>query len=556
VLFCNESTHSDAWIAGAQDELIVLLQSVFGGFDLQYRRVSGCLDKLAILDSIACIERDQLPRARCYAKFCDFWRHRELFHKGDDDDDDNDGGCHAPDTAPHAEKHRESRVCHTLQQWSAIGIDKLYSAYDAFDAGNFTNATSLACVAELVLRLVTERLPPTFDDGASYRHRVFPAKLAAFDMLGLNNDTNDLIVGTRTVRSFRRAPDAAGKNHTLIATYIVARVLQRSIDEADAEQQLGGTTQLLWPLAGVIAPFDRTGLPPKSVCSVNGAASNLGANDSAALLPNISVLHDFAAVSDEFKRCSSFPDHRLRRYDSLLPGGCCSTVVLMTDIDDHANGTRIEPRRESLGYVAHYQSKLVFEDVNASSADPLIEKFLIARVAAPDLCNDVASVSMPDVPPSTGNSSFNSTSFGGRVALAGTVGSSTHWRAPREGLPITLPPGESRCVGGEKPGAVCSMQSECGKGRTCKVKPGAAAPITAYCYDRFGWQEDEPCVFDGELTECPYGYCYGAADGHEGGAYPLLYYYQSCYDPLTNDADECDEEMVNWFKYPALDSIQ
>jgi hypothetical protein len=569
VLFCNESTHSQAWIAGAQDEFIVLLQLVYGGFDVKTQHVPGRFDKLAILDSTACIERDQLPSARCYAKYCDFWRHRELFQKTFyDDDDDNGsgvGGCPAPDAVPHAEKHRDSRVCRTLQQWAAIGLDKLYSAYDAYDAGNYTNATSFACVAELVLRLVVDRLPPSFDDGASYRHVVFPAKLAAFNMLGIGNssDTNDLIVGTRTVRSFRRDAGSSNSNHTLIATYIVARVLERSVDEADTERQLGGITELLWPVAGFLASFDKTGLSPKTICSINGVQSNLGSNDSAALLPNLDVHHDVGAVSDDFLRCSSFPGSRTRRYDNLLPSSCCSTIVLMTDIDDRATGKRVEPRRESLGYIAHYRSSLVFENTNASSVDPLIEKFLVARVAAPDLCNDVASVSSLDVPPppsnsSTNSSSFNTTSFGDRVSLV----SGNHWRPPREGLPITLPPGESRCIGGEKAGTVCSMQSECGKGRTCKAKPGTH-PSASYCYDRFGWQESEPCVFEGELTECPYGYCYGAADGHDGGVYPLLYQYGQCFDPNndsleenTDDLDECSEEVLKWYEHPALDSIQ
>ena len=90
VLFCNQAQTADAWIAGAQDEMIIMLQALFGGFDLAGNRIGGCFDKTSILDALVCIDRDDFPRARCYAKFCDFWRHAELFEKFNDDDDDDD----------------------------------------------------------------------------------------------------------------------------------------------------------------------------------------------------------------------------------------------------------------------------------------------------------------------------------------------------------------------------------------------------------------------------------------------------------------------------------
>jgi len=308
VLLCDETAHAAAWIKGAQDEFIVVLESIFGGFSLAGDRIGGCFDKTTILNSLVCLDRDDFPTARCYAKFCDFWRHTELFEKSDDDDDDD--GCAAPSTHTHEQHHKQQRVCRTLQAWAAIGIEKLYSAFDAFDGGKFANATSFACVAEKLLRLVTSRLPPVFDDGASYRHQVLPAKLAAFDLLAGQTGTNstgngtttDLLVGTRTVRSFRRAADApAGQNHSLIATYVVARVLERSVDEVTTEKAQGGVTELLWPVSGSLASFDKTSLPSQTLCAVADQMTNLQAFDASRALPCLGPL-DFAAVADEFAR--------------------------------------------------------------------------------------------------------------------------------------------------------------------------------------------------------------------------------------------------------------
>jgi hypothetical protein len=559
VLLCNEAQHSTAWIDGALDEMIVMLEAFFGGFSVDGVRIGGCFGQTTILDSLVCLDRFDFPAARCYAKFCDFWRHVELFEKFDDDDDGGAGpGCQAPLQREHEDKHKKQRICRTIQQWAAIGVEKLFDALDAFDDGRYSNATSLACAAEKLLRLVTARLPPLFDDGSSYRHQVFPAALAAFDILGSGNstnnntDTNDLVIGTRTVRSFRRAAGASG-NHVLIATYIAARVLERSPDEIDTEKAQHGITQLLWPVSGAIAPFDKTSLPPQSLCAQADQTTNLVQFDSTRALPCLGPL-DFAAVADEFSRCRSFPSQRIRRYDDLSPAGCCSTIVLMANIEDKGNGTRFEPRHESLGYVAHFDSSCTFEGLTANgtnSTNPLIEVELVARVAANDLCLDVVSVAMPDVAPSNttnDNTTTNATTLADGEAVRG-------WRAPREGIPITLAPGDSVCVGGERAGAQCSVESECGGGRTCRIKPGTKQ---AFCYDRYAWSESEPCIHAGDLTECPYGYCYGAADGHDGGAYPLLYAYRqdNCERQRPGPYEFCTPAVRNWFLHPNLDSVQ
>jgi len=174
----------------------------------------------------------------------------------------------------------------------------------------------------------------------------------------------------------------------------------------------------------------------------------------------------------------------------------------------------------------------------------------------------VATTTMDQfTPPTTDNSTMDNNttttpSSNGTITTSniGAAVTNTWWRPPRDGLPMTLAPGESRCVGGERAGDVCSLASECGAGRTCRVKPGSDA---AYCYDTFAWAESEPCIYAGKLTECPYGYCYGAADGHDGGTYPLLHVFRSKRCDAENAViADCPDEVMNWFDHPTIDSIQ
>jgi len=561
-LLCSEADHAAAWLGGAQDEYLVLHQTLFGAEGPRGAVIGPLGDQAAVLDSTLCLERDSLPRPKCYARFCDFWRHTEFTdsRRGHSDDGcaaalrpaaaaDNTTHHHHNDDDDDDSERSDHRVCHTLRRWAAIGIDKLGKAHDSDQAGDAVSTTTYACAAEQMLGMVNDRFRSPFVDSlragkVSFRHQTYAGTNVAFSLEGDPNVT-DLTFTTRTTRSFRRwhsdndADDTV--SHTLVGTFLSVGAATLSADEQQLEATTHGTVQLLWPVAGIIEPFDNSALPPQSVCSVGQIDSNLATTFSTTL-PQLGR-RDFAAAA-EFEACDRFPSNHPapRHYNDLLPSGFGSMVVVVADVDPSTDG-------RAVAYVAHVGSVTAFE---ASPGDPGIGASLVARVAASDTCTDTLGaatlVEIVNVNTTTTNSTSNSTtaSFGGGSVI----------RQPRAGVPMTLAPGESVCVGGENQGRTCSVESECGAGRTCRVKPGTGA---AYCHDRFAWNEDEPCALVGEANECPYGYCYGAVDGHEGGAYPLLFVWRDshCDSPTEAIIEDCAlEEVRNWQAYPTPDSVQ
>lgn len=552
VLFCTEEEHSNAWIAGAEDEFVVLQQTLFGGFLPSGARTSPCLDCSPQLDALVCLKPDALPPANCYARFCDFWRHIELY-------DQHTVGCIEPKnvtnttntpTSRDRNVHRYIRpkheqVCRTLRAWSALGIEKLNLALGAFDSGNFADATSFACVAEQLLELVNSRLHSPFIDSyksgdARYQHQALPASLVNFALD--EPEVPSVTIETRTLRSYRRWDTT---NYTLIATFVLVGTTSMSEEERNIEKEVNGQIQLLWPVSGVVLPFDKSSLPEQNICSVDTVESELA--DSVAPLAELGS-SDFGVAVDQYRTCRQFPGQTefsaVRHYDELSPTSSCGMIVVSANLMPASD-------LSSLAYVAHGFSSATFEEL---PADPKIETKLVVRVASANQCTDTLGTAMPanPTPPSP---PANVT------AIASLFGAPTlrRWREPRPGVPMTLAPGESVCIGGDLAGVECSVESECGTGRTCRTMPGTQG--RAYCFDRtrFVWFEQEPCALaDGE-TECPYGYCYGAVDGHEGGAYPLLHVWREAHCDASDGSagDECNvDEVRQWYLYPTRDSVQ
>jgi len=116
---------------------------------------------------------------------------------------------------------------------------------------------------------------------------------------------------------------------------------------------------------------------------------------------------------------------------------------------------------------------------------------------------------------------------------------------PRPGIPLTLEPGASICVGGTNAGAACTMISECGAGHACRRKPFAPHD-TAYCYDGAVWDERQLCAFADGDEECPFGECVGAVNDLDGGAYPFLWFFKQN-DCAGVTSDVCaDDRVQHW----------
>lgn len=546
-LICDPETRAQRWLAAAQDEMVVLLQTLFGGFGVgsEAPLVNGCAQSEVLLAAPLCVEPEiDFPDA-CHTKNCSFAAHPELFHGGR-------VKCtkHCAPVKPWAAK-ADKHVCRPVRAWASLGLEKLYRAYDLLDAGEVANATSHACVAEQLLRRVNEHLDSPFaSEHVSYRHIVSEARVGAYDLASGDGDANDLLVGTRTVQSFRRErPD--GEAHHLIATYVLARIVERSIDEAEADAAAGGTTQLLWPVSGSVAAFDRTSLPGDNECVRERAPTTIEpAFDPARALQTLGP-HDFAVVADAFVRGDAFPlGGDVRLSTDLRVGGECCTVVLFADIDTPPSPHRCEPERASLGYVAHRKSPFTFEA--DEERDEQIEQSLVARVAASDMCADFepAAIAPDGAAVDAGGDEEPA------VASVGLFGAAVPaaYRSPRDGVPLTLPPGESRCVGGARAGELCELPSECGAGERCRTTRDGA-----YCVDSASGRPrlEAPCTLADAREECPDGYCYGAADGHAGGAYPLLYVYRTQGCAGARPGAVCSEQAVQrWFEHPQADSIK
>jgi hypothetical protein len=73
----------------------------------------------------------------------------------------------------------------------------------------------------------------------------------------------------------------------------------------------------------------------------------------------------------------------------------------------------------------------------------------------------------------------------------------------------------------------------------------------AFCHDGEQWDEERPCAFADEDDECPFGECYGAVNGREGGAFPFYYFYTENNCSSTPDSEVCSEPHVaGWSQFP------
>jgi hypothetical protein len=453
VLFCDAQNATRAWLDAAQTEMLLVTQSLFGGFLENGERRGGC--GVELLDSTVCFDACSLTE-KCHTANCDWRRHRELFEHSvdrccpvEDDDDRADCECRS--------------VCHRLRKWIDLGIEKLYIAYDLFDAGQFNKSTSFACAAERLLSFSYkqfEKADAAFPRRGTYRHIVGASTNVSFAVGPLLDDsTSELLVATRPTQSFQG--DEHGR-HTMVANYLLAFVLNGTVEK-------GAVQQLLWPVGGLMPSFDRSSLPQNNECARSGAPTTvMPAFNVSTRLDGVGP-HDFAAVVDSVVRCDGFPPPgKTRYYDDLTPSSCCSALVLIADIEVAKHDNSV-----SLAYIAFRKSRVTFE-ANETRAMNVV---LYARLAEPGTCIDFAA--------NTTTGADNDT-----IVLEA------------ESRPVHV--GAPRCVGGRNEGALCTRRSECGAGLACRTNPLTHKPL---CYDGTWWNEAMPCSVESE--ECPYGDCVG-----------------------------------------------
>jgi len=528
VLFCGDGEacaerFARTWIAAAQDEAVRMYHTINGGY-LERECTGGPRDERVApfhvpLEHLVCIDTRELPREECAHKRCDFESHPELF----EDDECVDakhgrrgrGGRHKH---AHAYGDQDQAACRRIESWLAIADKKLLCALDAADAGDQERAASCACVADLLFGRVAEHLLDTFAADASelrflngaaratqrYTHVNSAARLGVFA------DAQNLVARTRAVQSLRTCTDAAEPRLASALFYTSVNATDQTIDDV---------TQLVWAAGGTLASFDVSVAPvaPDNLCAVERAETQLELFDDTRRFPALDS-QDWAVVLN---------DGAPRPYINLRASAHCPLIVLLERLPaggDDADATQCS--------VAQLQLRRGADERAPDEFAALIEAAVFARVATGDECADAEPMFMD----------------------ADAAGNETEaaFRAPRPGVPLTLAPGDSVCVGGERAGAPCTLESECGAGEACRRKPFAPRGA-AYCYDGAYWDERRPCAFADADEECPYGECYGAVNGNAGGAYPLLHYYQSneCGSPASSADPVCaDAHVARWAAHP------
>lgn len=536
------------WVEAAEEEAVRFFHTVNGGWlaascvpgDNTVRVAPAQVNGAAIV----CIDRWDIPKPRCHNRNCNFDSHPELFEgdcvdgkdrpKRRDDDDDDD----------------KKAACRSFDSWAKIASNKLSQALTALESNSTAQAISLACVADFLFGHLNRWLLETTPNGEQtlvfINERARDTQHYRFVNSALQRGSAvelDLEFELRVVQSARtctRDKDDKKKKRASRSTGLLQvqpgedlpgndAIFQSDLESVLLFANFSGPGQnvtpqvdIVWAPGGLIPPFDAT-LPSTNRCARDQVDTNLDRFDPERRL---AFLHgkDWVDVRN---------DGAPRHYLSLVPSASCPAPVLLQNIQTNTTATS----------VAQLELRNMPTPVQPDAANDLILPQIFVRSATPDECLDVEPLFFDAIAPDD-NSTANATGL-----ARGTLGFNTAFKAPPQGVPLTMPPGESRCVGGDRAGELCTMMSECGSGLACRRKPFEPRDV-AFCYDGEDWDETQPCAFADEDEECPFGYCFGEATNTAGGAYPLLYFYQQNECQRAKSAVCAEPHVAAWFQYP------
>ncbi len=541
---CSERFNR-VWLQAAEDEAIRVLETLEGGFlppscQRNSRRLNALPQRVPAvpfpLQTLICIDPFELP-CDCAFKNCKYLNHPELFeddacdtdkHKSsdDDDDDDDDGKRKSTPKQHHKRSDIDKSACRKASSWLRIALEKLAGAFNATEHGDFESAASFSCVAELLFSRIAQRIDHLFDDdqlvflndaARDQQHYTFvnsTVRNATFTPTGSNST---ITVQLRAIEVVRTCGDQVfDENNTAPITAVLL------FSHFDGNATVKNTTQLVWAVAGTLPTFDITVAPvdPTNFCARQHVASNLDLFNETREFPGLTS-QDYAVVVG---------DGATRVYLDLQEAATCPLIVLLENM-------RTNVTEDSLTLL---QFRNGINALNSSAFSALFNNSIFLRVADGDNCTDI--------PANFGNNTRAGNGTSGNATALAHFG----FLRPLSGVPVTMPPSVSLCVGGDRAGAVCNQESECGAGWACRRKPFAPRHI-AFCYDGSDWDETRPCAFADADDQCPYGECVGEANGMDGGAYPFLYFYKSngCDDAASAIAAVCSEPHVaDWHAYP------
>lgn len=566
VLFLGNGSSCDGrlatlWVEAAQDEAVRFYHTENGGF-LQ-PACTGARGTQQVppypvpQEAILCVDKWDIPKEKCATKRCNFTAHHELFHSDCDDERDHSVPKHgrSDDDDDDDDNDKKEAACRSIRSWARIGSAKIQVALDELEQQHFDNATSAACAADFIFSHINkwllesqanaeEKLVFINERARRVQHYVHINSALARATFA----DADLEFGLRIIQSVRECGSPrhevgesdGGARRVFSQTALLPGQALLANDSAfgfglgsvliystfnGTGQTVPTITQLDFAPTGTLTGFASRFGPfnPTAYCVTSDADTNLAPFDLARRFPPTSP-SDTAAVRDNGEP---------RYTNSFLPTGGCPVVVLLQDL--HTN--------KSAGSVMQMQLRTYPTPVQPDAFAKEVEAGIVLGQISPTDCTDSTGVYTQFFLNSTsgGNSTGN-----GTLRFAGT-----DFRSPPVGVPLTLAPGESRCVGGDNAGKPCSAKSECGAGYACRRKPLSPHNV-AYCYDGAWWDERRPCAFADVDDQCPFGECFGEANDVAGGAYPLLYFYQQNQCNLAGAASAvCAEAHVaSWHQYP------
>ena len=528
---------AELWLHAAQEEAARHYHTINGGW-LQpectwshKRELVPAVQPFPWKDSL-CIYANNLPAEKCHNKKCNFASHPELFTNDE---------C--------AEYTETGAACRTVQSWLRIANEKLVSAITFYNNCRYSESLSASCVADYLFLQVAMHLTDISAPSSLYRFIDSVArKKQHYDH---TNSAGRVLIFLETEGGNGRADiewlnvqsqRICGKDRTkaLVTSLLFYTKFQTASNGVEFERDL----QVVYAGTGVAPDFRATfaDFDPLNDCALHNEPSSFSPIYQPSWRLAQLTTNDFASVDY---------DTEARGYIDLSLGSVCPIVVL-GDADTKKRNTAVTQIN-------------LYEPAAVQDTGQLDEQVLLATIfvdGALDVCKQTTTIFHMDIPGSVcdaGGGGYSAATTvteqneGAFVSLAGDLKATIDVKnllIAETGIPLTLAPGDSQCVGGERHGARCTMPSECDKGWACRRKPFAPRSV-AFCHDGEQWDEERPCAFADEDDECPFGECYGAVNGREGGAFPFYYFYTENNCSSTPDSEVCSEPHVaGWSQFP------
>jgi len=529
--FGNESVcqqrFASIWLGAAQAEAARFYHTANGGFlepdcvQNEFGRAPRLVRGVNIPWSrTVCVFRDHLPVEKCATARCNFTSHAELFTN--------------EDASMRSERGAAVR---SIRSWIDIANGKLVRAIRAYESCNFNASVSLSCVADFIFQQIARSLvdidAPTsahprlyyFLDAAArhtqrYHHINGPVQtLVYIDDLNANA-TFEFV----TVQSQR----LCGAHFNVTTARTTSLLLYTNFTAASGDLSSDTDLDLVYAGTGVVPSFSQVFEGDVNDCASRNTPPTFSPAFDESLRLEALTRNDFAVVE--------YSDGTQSACYDLGTGGVCTVVLLK-----HANITRAV-RRSSVTQINFFQPPTTR---NATAFQGNVTAAVLLVDGSIDVCKEFRASVISNTTSCTNGSEPSTV-----VVSASRTAAARLLSAQERGVPLTLAPDESQCVGGERHGARCTMPSECAPHEACRRKPFTAHNV-AYCYDGESWDEERTCAFADADDECPFGECFGAVNDNSGGAYPFFYFFAQNNCSSALDDPVCrDEHVANWFKYP------